>query len=507
MRLIAAVALSLCIAPSATAASISGRVLAKRAPLVGATVTATGDALPQPRETITDARGRYWIAALPPGTYDLTFTRAGHQTVIRRVEVHWSETTRLDASLEPSEDEETVTMTATPESLLEAPVAIWSIDREVFDVLPVQRSVTTLVSLGPFGTTATTGDALPLEAVRAVAQPITGEPLIAMITRSGSEPTGSALATFARSHVSFESAAGAPVVAERLWLFAAAAKEQDHDALFFGKATAAPSPQDTVIAWAANDRWSAEWLRFSTLIGFAANIADDRRWSAAAFAFARGHELTFGAQQSPCVSEHALAPTELIDCGLTTRGRAVSGFAADRYVIDPHWTVSGGLRFEDDRLRPRAGASYDIGGDGQQHIAASVGRYRGDVTEAALMYGRQLGTNGYARATALSRDGDELLVLDGLYRWLFFTFGGNVEIGDRSRGSAWMTIAPPAVTHAIAISILERHRGAFAATDLAVQYAVAGKRLLPFVKGELTNALGVDEDQPRTWSVTIGLRR
>ena len=58
---------------------ISGTVrnAADTAPLARARVTATADALPEPRVAITDAAGAYTIADLPPGQYVVSVTRSG----------------------------------------------------------------------------------------------------------------------------------------------------------------------------------------------------------------------------------------------------------------------------------------------------------------------------------------------------------------------------------------------------------------------------------------------
>ena len=65
--------------PSAQPGQIRGRVTnaSTDAPLARARVTATADALPEPRVTITGADGRYTLADLPPGAYTVSVTRTG----------------------------------------------------------------------------------------------------------------------------------------------------------------------------------------------------------------------------------------------------------------------------------------------------------------------------------------------------------------------------------------------------------------------------------------------
>jgi hypothetical protein len=65
--------------PAAQPGQIRGRVTnaSTEAPLARARVTATADALPEPRVTITGADGRYTLADLPPGAYTVSVTRTG----------------------------------------------------------------------------------------------------------------------------------------------------------------------------------------------------------------------------------------------------------------------------------------------------------------------------------------------------------------------------------------------------------------------------------------------
>src|SRR5918996_6178525 len=69
----------------ATQASITGIVRdTSGAVLPGVTVEASSDALIEKvRVGITDDTGRYRIAGLPPGTYNMTFTLTGFSTVRR----------------------------------------------------------------------------------------------------------------------------------------------------------------------------------------------------------------------------------------------------------------------------------------------------------------------------------------------------------------------------------------------------------------------------------------
>ncbi len=80
--------------------SISGKVSdSSGAVLPGVTVEARSDVLPGPRVTVTESDGNYQLPALPPGTYTVTYTLQGMQTVTRQVTVSLNQITTSDASL------------------------------------------------------------------------------------------------------------------------------------------------------------------------------------------------------------------------------------------------------------------------------------------------------------------------------------------------------------------------------------------------------------------------
>src|SRR5262249_19591291 len=67
-------------------ASISGLVTASQAPLPEVTVTLRSAAT-QARSTATDEQGRFTFQSLNAGSYDLSFTREGFESVTRTVSV------------------------------------------------------------------------------------------------------------------------------------------------------------------------------------------------------------------------------------------------------------------------------------------------------------------------------------------------------------------------------------------------------------------------------------
>ena len=80
--------------------SLSGRVTSTDgSALPGVTVEARSNVLPQPRTTYTDERGEYRLPELQPGTYTITYSLAGLQTVTRTATVIVRQNAQVDASL------------------------------------------------------------------------------------------------------------------------------------------------------------------------------------------------------------------------------------------------------------------------------------------------------------------------------------------------------------------------------------------------------------------------
>ena len=93
--------------------SVSGTVTATDgAALPGVTVEASSNVLPQPRVTVTNETGEYRLPQLQPGTYTITYSLAGLQTVSRRVNVLLGQNQVVDASLGMAGLEEQITVTA-----------------------------------------------------------------------------------------------------------------------------------------------------------------------------------------------------------------------------------------------------------------------------------------------------------------------------------------------------------------------------------------------------------
>jgi carboxypeptidase family protein len=92
--------------------SVRGKVTAEGAGLPGVTIEARSNVLPQPRMTTTDSNGEYNMPQLVPGTYTLTYTLQGMNTVTRRAEVLLGQTTNADVTMGVQGVSENITVTA-----------------------------------------------------------------------------------------------------------------------------------------------------------------------------------------------------------------------------------------------------------------------------------------------------------------------------------------------------------------------------------------------------------
>jgi hypothetical protein len=131
--------------------AISGRVVDNTgAVLPGVTVEARGDVLPAPRVTTTEATGEYRLPQLPPGTYTVTFTLSGMQTVTRQAQVQLQVDTTVDATLGIQGVTETVTVTASASLIERESSTIKSgVSNEQIMALPVGQEYRDLLKLIP----------------------------------------------------------------------------------------------------------------------------------------------------------------------------------------------------------------------------------------------------------------------------------------------------------------------------------------------------------------------
>jgi hypothetical protein len=158
--------LAVLVAPAAAfaqdSATIAGTVRdASGAVLPGVTVEASSSALIEKvRSVTTNDTGQYSIVALPPGTYTITFTLPGFNTVRREnVPITAAITASINADLRVGDLQETVTVTG------ESPIVDTHsarrqqvIDGDVLQTLPTSRSYNDVLQLAP-GVVAGNGQA------------------------------------------------------------------------------------------------------------------------------------------------------------------------------------------------------------------------------------------------------------------------------------------------------------------------------------------------------------
>ncbi|HEY3053060.1 MAG TPA: TonB-dependent receptor, partial [Thermoanaerobaculia bacterium] len=130
--------------------SVSGKVTSEGVGLPGVTVEARSNILPQPRVTVTDSNGEYRLPQLPPGSYTLTFSLSGMQTVTRKAEVLLAQNTPADITMGVQGLTETITVTAEATLVNKTSTQIETgiTEREI-QALPVQQNYGDLQKLIP----------------------------------------------------------------------------------------------------------------------------------------------------------------------------------------------------------------------------------------------------------------------------------------------------------------------------------------------------------------------
>ncbi len=559
-RLALRLAVLLILAPLAFAAittsALTGRVTISDTPGVRVTVTATSPALQHPRTTITGPRGTYWLGALPPGAYEVTFSLSGHTSLTRTAVVELARVARVDATLEPSEDEESVTSTATTIAVSETTSITTHFDDATLDRLPLGRTENATLIPDPFvhtlaevdGLYAFLGGYLPedlLEQATAVrgAIPVAyqsfGGNVLALRTRRGREDLFASLRDTVGNdsgarHL-LEATAGGPIVRDRLWFFGAGwsgetvpvrtegyhvrgfnAKlhVQAGDANHFD-ASFTKSHLDAEYYWDP-ERLNNGWLQHTGLAG------PHFTWETHAA------RASYDAEFLTSRASYA-APTRSGDHVLTaglTQWRNLYDFRAffvsDRWS-SARWVVDAGVRHEEDRgfeqLLPRLAVTYDLLGDGRRSLAGSYGEYvtaglrlpKARIT--ALGYGTAIGRSGAMRVDILRRDTDadlsHSLQLDGRYRMFDRFEAGATYSYDNvfsHKGNLWLSAELPIGEHELGVTVLQRYRSSddppravtLTPTDLALRYAIPFPRIRLTLAADATDVFQQEHELPRT---------
>jgi Carboxypeptidase regulatory-like domain len=423
------------------------------------TVIVTSKALQHERRTTTTQWGRYWLTALPPGEYEVTFSRKGLQTVTKRVRVELGRAARLDAHLEASEDEENVTATGKTVNVTETTAITTHFSDANLDRLPYRRDTASASILAPggrFPTQSVLDDAMVLGASSLAGQEALEQvtffraaipaeleaphpPVSLTRTRSGGEEWFFSLRDTVTSsdwisgappnfeggvkHL-VEAALGGRIIPGKLWFFADAWRGSEpfagdlegHEA----KLTAQLGAHQNLAAtyadaegegpFGTSSRFDHASLRYQAFAGprFTAEAVASRATFDATPGVATDQESLFlkttFVASSPFGDHIVSAGGRLVDADLVLSGD--SAFLNDRWV----WgraTMNLGLRHDYDRTYPRAAATFDLLGNGRHAIAASLGDYKspaGNVRELTAGYAMAIGNTGTARVDAIRRD-------------------------------------------------------------------------------------------------------
>jgi hypothetical protein len=424
-----------------SSSAITGRVLAGEASGPGVKVTAASVALQQPRSTTTGTKGTYWLGALPPGEYDVTFSKAGHSSLTRRVIVELGRVARADARIEVSADEESVTSTATQLGVTDTTTITSHFDDETLDRLP-GRDYAAAIAPDPYAPSASDIDGTPtvlvgvplpedtieqITIVRAAA-PVEhdayGGRLYALRTRSGREdfffsvrdtlsswdwndggpfaPRGSGL-----EH-SLQANGGGRIVSQRLWFFGAlwnggdATRYTSDSRGVLVKLDAQLNAANHIGAsyaygatdWYTTSTTSAASLRHTGVYGprLITESIVSRASAQVDFPPAPGipgrpsNDVDYLAARASFVlpGDHVLtAGGSTVDTG---HFDSHALFLGDRWSRS-RFIVNAGLRYQDApfgdaSVLPRVAATYDLRGDGRHAIAASFGDYEKGVVSS-----------------------------------------------------------------------------------------------------------------------------
>lgn len=536
-------------AASLTPMALTGRVTSANAPLAGVTVTITSPSLQRERTTVTNNDGRYFFAALPPGRYEVVFSKSAHTSLARPVVVELGRVARADAVLNPSADEESVTSTAVPIAVTETTAITTHFSDVELDRLPLPLDRVSAYTLAPHvHLGGVLIDDAPFSAILGYegveeltvfrgAYPIeldTGQyDLVSARTRSGGEQfTLSLRDTYSRvrgrgGHL-LELASGGRIVRERLWFFAAGWGGD-----LFGleglrgvqlKLTGQPGAAHNVVAnWIRSDENRAPFasdpsltaLRYTGVFGSKVT-AEAALSDATPSGFLGGDLRTGTARVSWLAGNHVLTggashtDTPFFDTTMF--------FLGDRWSRG-RFTVDAGVRHSDgESFAPRVAATYDVAGNGRHAIAASWSDY--GLRMATLGYAAALGNSGRARIDYVHRwgGGTHIGAVEGEARYrLFdrFEAGGTYVwstsdepfYDDVQIGRAWVGLQLPLGEQELGATILQRYDVDQWVTDVALRWSLPLSRAGLTVGVDSTNVLGTDVFLgPRTWRFWARIR-
>jgi hypothetical protein len=132
--------------------AIQGQVKDQTGAVVpGAKVVATSPALARPMDATSDSGGNYRFQSVPVGKYNVTVTQSGFKTVAKQdVEVQLNKTATVDFDLPAGNVSETVTVTASGESIdVTSSKAATNITEGIIDHTPKGRGFNTILTYAP----------------------------------------------------------------------------------------------------------------------------------------------------------------------------------------------------------------------------------------------------------------------------------------------------------------------------------------------------------------------
>ena len=124
----------------------------QKQPLPGVTVTIKSPSIILPQmDTISGAQGQYRFIALPPGTYEITFSLSSFNTFIRKeIRVGVGQTTTIDAVLEQKSLEESITVVGkTPTIDIKSTAKSTNLDRQFLTSVPAARNLDAFFNMAP----------------------------------------------------------------------------------------------------------------------------------------------------------------------------------------------------------------------------------------------------------------------------------------------------------------------------------------------------------------------
>lgn len=510
--------------------SLTGRVTIPGAFAANVTVTATSKSLQVARTTTTTQWGRYWLTALPPGQYEVTFSRPKHQTVSKNVVIELGRVARLDALLEPSEDEESITSTAKGLGVTDTTAITTHYSDDALDRLPYRRDPFTATLLSPdalaLGRAAIVDDAPATAPGQEALEQVTEfrgalpadhdlvfpPPYPLARTRAGGEELFLALRAdaFEGGETVFEGAVGGRIVPEKLWFFA-----DGSDDGFLAKLTAQLGPQHSLTAMHLDtERFDETSVRYTGVAGpYSTTEAGASRYVSGTNTFFAKSTYLFSTE----FGDHIVSAGGRLTRFKFDDDDTTSAFLNDRWVWG-RTTMNLGLRHDFEHLGPRAAATFDLRNNGRHALVASLSDYTLDgefIRELTAGYAMVVGNSGNARVDLIRRDyGDTAtkgVEADFVYSLFdrFFTgatygwqrIDADLDFSSSAhRANAWASVELPAGEHEFGITLVERFRsGAFGlddefATDLALRYSLPVRRTRLTAALDTTNVL--DNDDP-----------